>query len=103
MDTFFYEGDILPVAVGAVALIIAYFTFELFFWIRKRKITFYSDILAPVSVFIISIIFAHLISSIQPWSFALPMIFLIGIIPTTLLLTLIKTVIVLIKKSREKT
>lgn len=93
----------MPVAVGAVALIIAYFTFELFFWRRKRKITFYSDILAPVSVFIISIIFAHLIRSVQEWSYLLPLVFLVGIIPVTLLLTLIKIVIVLIKKSSEKT
>ncbi|GAB3070547.1 hypothetical protein JCM19029_25860 [Salinicoccus sesuvii] len=86
--------------VGAVALIVVYFAFELFFWIRKRKITFYSDILAPVTVFILSIILAYLVRSIQEWSYLLPLVFLVGSIPVTLFLTLTKLGIFFIKKER---
>lgn len=98
-----YEGDIAPLLIGAIALIVVYFTIDLFVWRKKQKITFYADIIAPITVFILAVIFSYMIRSIQDWSYLLPLIMAIAFVPTSLLLTLIKLIIVLSRKNSGKT
>lgn len=98
-----YEGDIVPLLIGAAALIVVYFTVDLFLWRKKQRITFYADIIAPITVFILAVIFSYIIRSIQDWSLLLPLVMATAFVPMSLLLTLIKLVIVSRKKKREKT
>ncbi|RNF39370.1 hypothetical protein [Planococcus salinus] len=96
-----YEGDMGPLLLGAGSLIIVYFTIDLIVWRTERTITFHADILAPIAVFTIAVIGSFVIREIQDWSLFLPLIMLITIIPTSLLLTLIKTGVVLNNKKRN--
>ncbi|MEZ2459012.1 hypothetical protein ACBR55_10575 [Salinicoccus roseus] len=99
-----YAGDIAPLIIGAVSLIVVYFAIDLFVWWKKRRITFHADFIAPITVFILALIFSYMIRTIQPFSFLLPLIMAIAFVPTSLLLTLIKSVIVVMvlrKKNEE--
>jgi len=93
-----YAGDIAPLLIGAGLLIIVYFAIDILIRRIKQKTTFYADIIAPIVAFIVSIIGSLIIWSSQDWSLLLPLVIFIAIIPTSLLLTLIKTGIVISKK-----
>lgn len=97
-----FEGDIEILLIGAGLLIIVYLVISFLIWRKKQKITFHADVIAPIVAFIVSIFGSLIIWSSQDWALLLPLVLLIAIVPTSLLLTLIKTGIVLSKKSNEK-
>lgn len=101
-DFTIYEGDIEPLVIGAIALIIVYLTIDLIAWRKHKKITFYADVLAPITVFILAILFSLIIWEIQDWALLTPFIMAIGFIPVSILLTIIKLIVVFIKKIKER-
>lgn len=97
-----YEGDIEPLIIGAAVLVIIYLMIDVIAWRKHKKITFYADVLTPVTVFVLSILFSIIIWRIQDWAIVIPFVMAIGFIPVSILLTLIKLIIVLIRKNRER-
>lgn len=94
-----YEGDIEPLLIGIVAVIIVYLMIDLIAWRNHGKITFYADVFAPSTVFVLAMIFFIIISPIQDWAIMFPFIMAIGFLPVSILLTVIKLIVVLIKKN----
>ncbi|WP_026859850.1 hypothetical protein [Jeotgalicoccus psychrophilus] len=98
-----YEGDIEPLIIGAVALIVVYLIIDMIAWRKFKKITFYADVLAPITVFVLAILFSFAIWRIQDWAIMIPFIMVIGYLPVSILLTIIKVIVVLIKKINKST
>lgn len=102
-DYTLYEGDTEPLIIGIVAVIIAYLVIDLIAWKKHGKITFYADVLAPIIVFVLAMIFFIIISPIQDWAIMIPFIMTIGYLPVSILFTIIKLIVVLIKKVNKST
>lgn len=96
-----FEGDIEILLIGCGLTIVAYLITNFVTWRKKQKMTYHADVIAPIAAFVVAFIGSLAIASSQDWAIFLPFVMLIGIIPTSLVLTLIKAAFLSSKKKSD--
>ncbi|MFD2829642.1 hypothetical protein [Corticicoccus populi] len=89
------------IIIGVILLIIIYLITDLIAWKKNKEITFYADIIAPFSVFTLSMIIPIMYPEPEYWAIAIPLIMARVFVPISLVFTIIKVIVIFIRKNKR--
>jgi hypothetical protein len=86
--------------IGVIAVIIVYLIVDLIAWKKNNKITFYADIIAPITVLMLTMIIPIVYSAPGDWAIVIPLIMARIFVPVSLILTIIKVIVLFIRRHK---